>query len=158
MTPADLSSSTSTSLVSANTPPRSSTMVNKADSPDTPYSTGLEDRIVKQLNNFGDLVNSIEDSFITNGVSLKDLKKSIKNIPISLKRDLGYYFCDQTEHILNARSIQSLFVFLSHHWDYLNPGLLQCIVIDKEFGSDSDKQLMTAYMKKLAISMQCQAG
>ena len=149
MTPADLSSSDSTSVVSANTPPMSSTMVNKADSPDTPCSTGLEDRIAKRSKDFDDLVNSIEDSFITNGVSLVDLKKSIKNIPVSLKRDLGDYFRDKTEQILNARSIKSLFVFLSYHWDYLNPGLLKCIVIDKRFGSDVDKQLMTAYLKKL---------
>ena len=101
------------------------------------------------VDEFDNLVNSMEDSFIANGVSLTDLKKSIKNIPISLKRDLGDYFCDKTEQILSARSIESLFVFLSYHWDYLNPGLLKCIVIDKRFGSDNDKQLMTAYMKKI---------
>ena len=62
------------------------------------------------VKDFEDLVDSIEQSFKKN-VSLDTLQNSIKHIPVSLKRDLGDYFCDKTELILSARSIESLFVF-----------------------------------------------
>ena len=124
-------------------------MLNRAespDTPDTPCSTGLADRIARLKEGFEDLVDSIEQSFKQN-VSLDTLQKSIKHIPVSLKRDLGDYFCDKTEQILSARSIKSLFVFLSYHWDYLNPGLLKFTV--ERFGSDNDKQSLGAYLNKL---------
>ena len=125
----------------------SSTALNRAKSPDTPCSTGLEDRIARQAKEFDYLVNSIEDSFLENHVSLIDIKKSIKNIPISLKRDLGSYFRNEIPDILKAESLESIFVFLSYYWDYLNPGLLEYIVLT--FGSDTDKQLLDTYLKKL---------
>ena len=155
-------SSTNTSLVSANTPPSltnppvsshqtlptmSSTMLNRAESPDTPCSTGLEDRIAKLKEDFEELVDLIEESFIKNGVLLTNIQRSIKHIPVSLKRDLGDYFYNKTEQILGAKSMKSLFVFLSFYWDYLNTGLLEFLV--KKFGLDIDKQLLGTYLTKL---------
>ena len=128
-------------------PTMSSTMFNRAESPDTPCSTGLEDRIAKLKEDFEELVDSIEESFIENGVPLTKIQKSIKHIPVSLKRDLGDYFRDETSDILKADSIGRLFVLLSYHWDYLNTGLFEFLV--KKLGSDSDKQLLGAYLKKL---------
>ena len=127
-------------------------MLNRAESPGTSCSTGLEDRIARQVKEFDHLVNSIEDSFIENRVSLIDIKKSIKNIPISLKRDLGSYFRKEIPEILKAETLESIFVFLSYYWDYLNTGLLEFLV-DK-FGSDNDKKLLDVYSKKTrTISM-----
>ena len=119
----------------------------RAESPDTPCSTGLEDRIAQLKEDFEEFVDSIEESFIENCVPLTKIQKSIKHIPLSLKRDLGDYFYNKTEQILSAKSIQSLFVFLSCYWDYLNTGLLEFLV--KKFGSDKDNQLLGAYLKKL---------
>ena len=122
-------------------------MLNRADSPDTPCSTGLEDRITKLKEDFEDLVDTIEESFIENGVPLTKIQRSIKHIPVSLKRDLGDYFRDETSSILKADSIRSLFIILSYYWDYLNPGLLQFLV--GRFGSETDIQLLSDYLEKL---------
>ena len=125
----------------------SSTMLNRAESPHTPCSTGLQERIVTLQEDFEELVDSIEESFIENSVSLINIQRSIKHIPVSLKRDLGDYFRNETSDILKADSIRSLFIILSYYWDYLNTGLLEFLV--KKFGSDKDNQLLGAYLKKL---------
>ena len=162
MIPAAAASFANTSLVSANTPPSltnppvsshqtlptmSSTMLDRAESPDTPCSTGLEDRIARLNKDFEDLVDTIEESLIENGVPLAKIQRSIKHIPVSLKRDLGDYFRDGASSILKADSIRSLFIVLSYYWDYLNPGLLEFLV--GRFGSKSDIQLSSVYLEKL---------
>ena len=119
-------------------------MLNRAESPDTPCSTGLEDRIARLEKDFEELVDLMEESFIENRVSLIKVQKSLKHIPISLKMDLDGYF---QKEIFNIQSMEGLFFFLSKFWDYLNPGLLEFLV--GRFGSNSDIQLLTVYLKKL---------
>ena len=121
-------------------------MLNRAESPDTPCSTGLEDRIARLEKDFEELVDLIEESFIDNRVSLIKVQKSIKHIPISLKMDLGEYFQDK---VISIQSMEGLFFFLSKFWDYLNPGLLEFLV--GRFGSKSDIQLLSVYLKKLEL-------
>ena len=124
----------------------SSTMLNRAESPDTPCSTGLEDRIAKLKEDFEELVDSTEDSFIDN-VPLRKIQRSIKHIPVSLKRDLGDCFQNEVSKILNTPSVENLFIIMSYYWDYLNPGLLEFLV--GRFGSKSDIQLLSVYLEKL---------
>ena len=96
---------------------------------------------------FENIVESFEGTLLKNKVSVEKLRGSIKHIPVSLKRQLGEYFCDQTFKIFRAESIKQLIVFLSYFWDYLNPGLLEFFV--GWFGSDNDINSIEDYMKGL---------
>ena len=93
---------------------------------------------------FEELVNSVEESFVDNEISLREVQKSLKHISVSLKRDLGKYFRKES---LEAESIEELFFTLSCYWDYLNPGLLEFLV--GRFGSGSDIVLLNTYLTKL---------
>ena len=92
---------------------------------------------------FEELVDSVEESFVEK-VPLEKVQNSLKHIPVSLKRDLGEYFRNES---LETKSIKQLFLILSHYWDYLNPGLLEFLV--KRFGSSNDKALLHTYLEKL---------
>ena len=98
---------------------------------------------------FRDLVEMTEESFISNQVSVDKIKKSIKHIPLTLKRLMGDCFLDQASSFLKSQGIEELFLRLSYFWDYLNPGLL-CFLI-KEFGSPDInlKTSMEEYLREL---------
>ena len=107
----------------------------------------LESEIKKLVERFESIVEAFEESLIENNVSVKKLRGSIKHIPVSLKLQLGEYFCDQTFKIFRAESIEQLIALLSYFWDYLNPGLLEFFV--GRFGSDNDIDLIEDYVKEL---------
>ena len=71
---------------------------------------GLEDKIGRMEKDFEELVNSVEESFVDNEISLREVQKSLKHISVSLKRDLGKYFRKES---LEAESIEELFLTLS---------------------------------------------
>ena len=106
----------------------------------------LEAEIAKLKKDFEDLVDSIEDSFISR-VPLIKILRSIKHIPVSLSQDLGTYFREETSKILRTDSILHLFVLLAPMWGYLNPGLLEFLV--GRFGSQDDIADMQKYLEKL---------
>ena len=129
----------------------SPTTPSNTDSPTTPAGmpTGglLADKIVRMEQEFEHLVDATEESFIENHVPLTKIQRSIKHIPVSLKRDLGDYFQDKVLKILKMESIEEVFIFLSYYWDYLNPGLLEFLV--GRFGADTDVELLRKYLEKL---------
>ena len=96
---------------------------------------------------FNHLVQSTENSFHKNGVTLLQIQDSIKFIPITLKLQLGDCFRRQVSSFLEAKNIKQLFFELSYFWDYLNPGLLRFLV--REFGSLDDNRSMMMYMHEL---------
>ena len=79
--------------------------------------------IARMEKGFNDLVEMAESSFIKNQVSVENIKKSIKRIPLTLKSILGDSFRDQALSFLESKRIEQLFIQLSYFWDYLNPGL-----------------------------------
>ena len=98
---------------------------------------------------FEDLVETVENSFLTRGVSVVKMQRSIKHIPISLKLRLGQGFMEHASRIFKADSIAAIFHFLSFLWDYLNPGLLDFMV--ERFGCSKDIALMRAYLEELEM-------
>ena len=126
---------------SANTPPISFPT-------DIPHQSskppgGLEDKIARMEQDFEELVDSVEESFVKN-VLLEKVQNSLKHIPVSLKRDLGKYF---RKEFLETESIKELLLTLSCYWDYLNPGLLEFLV--RKFGSEYNIALLATYLEKL---------
>lgn len=109
----------------------------------------LEEEIRVMVGKFEELVEMVEDSFLTSGVSVVKMQRSIKHIPVSLKLQLGEFFMEHASKIFRADSIGEIFNLLSYSWDYLNPGLL--IFIVERFGSPKDIALMEAYSKELGI-------
>ena len=107
----------------------------------------LEREIKKLVKRFENIVEAFEESLIENNVSIKKLRRSIKHIPVSLKLQLGEYFCKQTSKIFRAESIEQLIALLSYFWDYLNPGLLEFFVV--WFGSDNDIDSIKDYVEEL---------
>ena len=98
---------------------------------------------------FEELIETAEDSFVTHGVSVVKMQRSIKHIPVSLKLQLGEYFREHASMIFKADSIAVIFHSLSFFWDYLNPGLLNFIV--GRFGSPEDIVSMGRYLEELEI-------
>ncbi len=96
---------------------------------------------------FKNIVQCLEDYLQESKVSVLELQKEIKNIPLSSRFQLGKYYRDQTSKIFRTESILELIECLSWLWDYLNPGLLEYFV--KEFGSDENKRLMNDYLREL---------
>ena len=105
--------------------------------------------IARMEKGFNELVEMAESSFIKNQVSVENIKKSIKRIPLTLKSILGDSFRDQALSFLESKRIEQLFIQLSYFWDYLNPGLL-CFLV-KEFASSDDslKTSMEEYIREL---------
>ena len=112
----------------------------------------LEANIDQLQESFNDLVDSVESSFITTGVLLEKIQKSIKSIPVTLKLQLGECFKREAARFLKAESIEQIFFELSYFWDYLNPGLLRFLV--NKFGSSDDKCSMKTYLQELSTFCQ----
>lgn len=135
-------------LISPPTPPTTPPTTSASPTKELSSEPGkLEDAIVELEKRFDDLVDLIEKSFVTSNIPLDKMLRSLKRIPVTLKRLLGDSFCDQSFKILKTKCIEELFIRLSYYWDYLNPGLLHFLV--KQFGSESDKTLMMAYFNEL---------
>ena len=66
--------------------------------------TKLEQDISRMKDMFEDLVDSVEDSFQSNEVSLEKLKRKLKHIPMSLQLQLGEYFLRRASMISKAES------------------------------------------------------
>ena len=78
---------------------------------------------------------------------MTELQEDIKNIPLSLRFQLGNYYRDQTSRIFKTESVRELVECLSWFWDYLNPGLLDYFV--KKFGANDNIRSMNEYLKEL---------
>ena len=138
----------SPSVATPPSPALSSMSVSPPSQPLSRVESGeLEADISRMNRSFNSLVESVENSFLTNKVPLLKIQKSIKSIPLGLKLQLGECFKRAAAQFLKTESIEQLFIELSYFWDYLNPGLLRFLV--KEFGSQDDKQSMTMYLQEL---------
>ena len=91
--------------------------------------------IARMEKDFDNLLDKTEKSFLNNEVSVIDIKRSIKCIPLTLKTLLGDCFRNQAASFWKSEGIEELFFQLSYFWDYLNPELL-CFFI-KKFGSSN---------------------
>lgn len=89
----------------------------------------------------------VENSFLDNQVSLREIQRSIKHIPITLKLQLDDCFRDKASRFLMTEGVTELFFQLSFFWDYVNPGLLNFLV--EKFGSEADKRSMREYLRNL---------
>ena len=127
--------------------PSVSTSLSAIQTPSKPENSQLKSEIKKLVKRFENIVEAFEGSLLENKVPLEKLRGSIKHIPVSLKRELGEYFCNQISEILQAKSIEHSIVLLSYSWNYLNPGLLEFFV--RRFGSDNDINSIEDYMKEL---------
>ena len=114
-----------------------------------PPSSQTAEYISKMEKSFDNLLEMTEESFLKHKVSVIDIKKSIKRIPLTLKTLLGDCFRNRASSFLKSEGIEELFFQFSYHWDYLNPGLL-CFLIN-EFGSPAMnlKTSMEEYSREL---------
>lgn len=97
------------------------------------------DTICKLRSEFKNLVISMKKSLIekdkSNELKFDDFKEDfIYDLPESTRDQIQHYFEKKSEGISRAKDYNSLFLVLSHCWDYLNPYLLQHIVY--EYGGD----------------------
>lgn len=135
---------TATSLATSDLPSTTKPRLAEAE----PSSLGA--KIAGMKGKFKCLVQLMQDSFIRQThISLKGIKESLKNIPLTRKIQLGEHFEEKGYMLLIASTIEQFFFQASFFWDYLNPGLLNFLVT--EFGSTDDKMQMTGYCSDLKI-------
>ena len=91
------------------TSPTSPVLPSASLSVPSPSATGgLEADIARLQKGFRDLVELVENSFLANQVSLDEIKKSIKHIPVTLKHQLSDCFREEFLNLIGTKRIEEL--------------------------------------------------
>ena len=106
------------------------------------------DREIQELESlFFNIVSEAAEDLTA--VKFSKVKLCVTQLPVSVKYQHLHFLDHNLSAIVDATSVDAIFVLLGRYWDYLNCGLLNHIV--HQLGSDQTKQLMEQYMEILRL-------
>jgi len=119
--------------------------------PDITALCALQDNKLKKedkelRNKFDSLVQDIEESFGDRKLKASKIVSYLKFVPEHETKQIVQGSSIRSE-LFRAQSVEELFFIFHKIWDYLHPGILQCIV--NRFGTSSDKDRVEEYMEAL---------
>ena len=128
------------------TPPSSTDSANRPEDAQA-QKFSLKEEIRQFEEKYTDLTVTVQNAFITGGVSVRMILRCLQVLPASLKQQCGEFLQFQAARLSQASSINELFFILSPHWDFLNPGLLAHLAY--RFGDEQTIKSLKEYLAEV---------